>query len=66
MFLAAAVNEDDLTAGAVYPPLSKIRQVSLAIAVAVAEQAWEEGVARAEHPADVKAMIKALMYEPGY
>ena len=64
--LAAMVDEKDLAAGSVYPPLASIREVSLAIAVAVAEQAWEEGLARGERPDDVEHMIKALMYDPNY
>jgi malate dehydrogenase (oxaloacetate-decarboxylating)(NADP+) len=64
--LATSVGNDDLGAGAVYPPLARIRQVSLAIAVTVAEKAWEEGVAQEQRPEDVECMIKELMYEPGY
>ncbi len=64
--LAATVGTDDLAAGAIYPPLARIRQVSLAIAVAVAEKAWEEGVAQEQRPEDVECMIRELMYEPGY
>lgn len=64
--LAASVGNDDLAAGAIYPPLARIRQVSLTIAVAVAEKAWEEGVAQEERPEDVECMIRELMYEPGY
>ena len=64
--LAGQVSEDDLAAGTIYPPLASIRQVSLAIAVAVAEQAWKEGLARDERPDDVEHMIAALMYDPDY
>jgi malate dehydrogenase (oxaloacetate-decarboxylating)(NADP+) len=72
MFLAAArklagmVSEEDLGAGTVYPPLANIRRVSLAIAVAVAEQAWAEGLAQAERPPDIEHMIAAQMYDPNY
>jgi malate dehydrogenase (oxaloacetate-decarboxylating)(NADP+) len=64
--LAAAVTEVDLSAGTVYPPLNRIRRVSQAIAVAVAEIAWEEGLAQEDRPEDIERMIKELMYEPGY
>jgi malate dehydrogenase (oxaloacetate-decarboxylating)(NADP+) len=64
--LAQQVSEDDLAAGTIYPPLASIRQVSLAIAVAVAEQAWEEGLARNERPDNVEHMIAELMYDPDY
>ena len=72
MFLSAAaslaerVGEDDLAAGAIYPPLTDIRDVSLAIATAVAEQAYAEGLAREPRPADLEAMIASSMYDPRY
>jgi malate dehydrogenase (oxaloacetate-decarboxylating)(NADP+) len=72
MFLAAArtladmVGDEALAAGMLYPPLTDIRRVSLAIAAAVAEMAWQQGVAQAEKPADVEDMIAQQMYEPGY
>ena len=64
--LAQRVSEQDLESSTIYPPLSDIRQVSLAIAVAVAEQAWEEGLAQEERPDDVERMIAGLMYDPRY
>ena len=64
--LAEMVSEKDLAAGTIYPPLVNIRQVSLAIAVAVAEMAWQQKLARIERPEDVKAMISSVMYDPGY
>lgn len=72
MFLEAArvladrVSDADLEAGTIYPPLATIRQVSLVIAVAVAEQAWKEGLAGGERPDDVKQMVAGLMYDPNY
>jgi malate dehydrogenase (oxaloacetate-decarboxylating)(NADP+) len=60
------VSENDLAAGTIYPPLANIRKVSLAIAVAVAEKAWQQGLARTEKPADAEAMISSLMYDPNY
>jgi malate dehydrogenase (oxaloacetate-decarboxylating)(NADP+) len=64
--LAGMVKEEDLAAGSVYPPLTDIRKVSLAIAVAVAEQAWAQGLARAERPDDPEDMIAGMMYDPVY
>jgi malate dehydrogenase (oxaloacetate-decarboxylating)(NADP+) len=72
MFLAAArtlagmVDADDLAVGSLYPPLTGIRKVSLAIAVAVAEAAWQQGLAQNERPDDVEQMIERQMYEPRY
>jgi len=64
--LAGMVSQQDLDAGSVYPPLTNIRKVSLAIAVAVAEQAWAQGLARAERPDDIEDMIAGMMYDPVY
>jgi malate dehydrogenase (oxaloacetate-decarboxylating)(NADP+) len=72
MFFAAAkrlaelVESSDLEIGRVYPPLSRIREVSLEIAMAVAEQAWKQGVAGAERPDDVRNLVRALVWEPDY
>ncbi|MEW6131417.1 MAG: NAD-dependent malic enzyme [Acidobacteriota bacterium] len=64
--LAARVTEDDLTLGRIYPPLEKIREVSAQIAVAVAEVAYERGLARQPRPDDLLAYVKSLMFDPGY
>lgn len=64
--LAQQVTEADLATGATYPPLSKIREVSLAIATAVAEVAFERGLAGIARPRDLRAYIQAQMYVPEY
>ena len=64
--LAEQVSEDDLAAGTIYPPLGNIRRVSLAIAVAVANKAWQQGLAQIERPSDVEQLIEAQMYDPNY
>jgi malate dehydrogenase (oxaloacetate-decarboxylating)(NADP+) len=64
--LAHLVTEDDLQTGCVYPPLSRIREVSAAIATAVAEVAWESGLAKAPRPDDILELVKSKMYEPKY
>jgi malate dehydrogenase (oxaloacetate-decarboxylating)(NADP+) len=72
MFLAAArtlaslVQPEDLAVGRVYPPLTKIRDVSLQIATAVATVAHDSGLARAPRPADLSEDIRARMFEPVY
>ncbi len=72
MFLAAAnalaekVSEEDLANGTLYPPLTRIRDVSLAIAVAVAQTAQRDGLAQARLPNDLETYIRAMMYEPEY
>ncbi|KAA3664476.1 MAG: NAD-dependent malic enzyme [Chloroflexi bacterium] len=64
--LAGLVNEDDLAMGRVYPPLTSIREVSAAIGTAVAEVAYERGLARLEKPEDLRAYIESVMYQPTY
>jgi len=72
MFLGAArtlaeqVNEADLASGRLYPSLHKIRKVSAIIAAAVARIAWEQGLATAEQPDDILAMVERGMYQPVY
>ena len=64
--LAAEVSESDLAVGRVFPPLARIREVSLRIACAVAEIAWRDGLATSERPADPVAFIRAQVYTPEY
>ena len=72
MFLTAArivaneVSEVDLQFGRVYPPLPRIREVSLNVAVAVAEVAYANGLAARPRPDDLVASIRSLMFEPVY
>jgi len=72
MFMAAArtlaglVTQADLDQGSLYPPLSKIREVSALIAAAVAEIAFKEKLAGVARPPDVLAWIEAQMYQPRY
>ena len=46
--LADLVTEEDLAMGRLYPSLSRIREVSHAIAVAVADVMFVRGLARCE------------------
>ena len=64
--LADRVSEDDLKRGSVYPPLTKIREVSLMIAAAVAEVAYESGLTAEARPDDIIRRITSHMYEPRY
>jgi malate dehydrogenase (oxaloacetate-decarboxylating)(NADP+) len=72
MFLAAAraladlVTPQDLEQGSLYPPLARVREVSAAIATAVAEVAFARGVAGIARPADLGAFIRSQMYQPNY
>jgi malate dehydrogenase (oxaloacetate-decarboxylating)(NADP+) len=64
--LASTVTEDDLAMGRIYPSLSRIREVSHAIAVEVARLAYERGLARAPMPENLSEAVSAAMYQPVY
>ena len=72
MFYAAArtlanlVDEDDLSLARTYPPLTHIQDVSLDIAVAVAELAYEGDLAQQPRPDDLRAFIAGMRYDPSY
>jgi malate dehydrogenase (oxaloacetate-decarboxylating)(NADP+) len=64
--LASETKDSDLESGRVYPPLSRVRDVSAAIASAVANVAWERDLASAPRPDDTGDFIRSRMYEPTY
>ena len=64
--LAMEVSEDDLAMGRIYPSLARIREVSLAIAAAVAGVAYTSDLAEAAEPEDIPARIREEMFEPVY
>ena len=64
--LANYVSEEDLATGTLYPPLTNIRKVSLEIAVAVAEKAYELNIAQRPKPENLKEEIAKMMYDPEY
>jgi malate dehydrogenase (oxaloacetate-decarboxylating)(NADP+) len=72
MFHAAAraaadmTSDDALAQGSILPPLEEIRELSARIATAVAELAWDEGLASRRRPKDVLAKVRAKMYDPQY
>lgn len=72
MFMAAArrladqVTPAQIRVGSLYPPLTQIRDVSQAIAVAVAEAAFEDGVAGPERPTDLASAVGELVWSPDY
>jgi malate dehydrogenase (oxaloacetate-decarboxylating)(NADP+) len=64
--LAHMVEPSDLEQGRLFPPLSRIREVSAEIAAAVAEVAWQRGLARGHRPRDLESHVREHMYEPVY
>jgi malate dehydrogenase (oxaloacetate-decarboxylating)(NADP+) len=72
MFFAAArtladmVTEEELGIGRTYPKLDRIREVSIAIGVAVADVAFRRGLTKMDRPDDLTAHVKAGLYDPAY
>ncbi len=64
--LASLVREDDLAVGRIFPALARIREVSARIGAAVAEVAFQDGLAGVPRPPDVAALVKGAMWEPRY
>jgi malate dehydrogenase (oxaloacetate-decarboxylating)(NADP+) len=64
--LSREVSAADVAAGRLYPPLTRIREVSRRIAVAVAEVAWARGLARRERPHELEASIAAFQFDATY
>ncbi|CEG37383.1 malate dehydrogenase [Plasmopara halstedii] len=62
--LAAMTTPSDLEMGCVYPPLSNIRDVSLQIAVAVAEYGYAKGFASIPKPENLLHFLTNFMYNP--
>jgi len=71
-FLAAAktlsniVSATELEQGLLYPPLDRIREVSIAIAVSIVKKAKSEKLLKMSIPDDIKSHIKNYMYSPKY
>ena len=72
MFLAAAraladrVSEADLHQGRVFPAAARLREVAVAVSIAVALVADQQGHATIPQPADLHAEALRLMYSPDY
>jgi len=72
MFITAAeavaeqVTETDFENGLIYPRVNDILKVSLNVAVKVAEQIFNSGLAGVERQGDIRAFIKSKMYEAVY
>jgi malic enzyme len=64
--LAEVVTEDRLATGALYPPVADLRTVSRAIAIRVAREAVDEGLAGIDPSTDIEALIDGAMWWPAY
>ena len=72
MFVTAAeavaeqITEENFANGLIYPLINDILEVSYQVAIKVAEQIFESGLAGIKKPKDIRAFIKSKMYEPTY
>jgi malate dehydrogenase (oxaloacetate-decarboxylating)(NADP+) len=72
MFMSAAetladlVPKSDLAQGSLYPALPRIREVSAHIAAAVAQIAYQHGLAAGPAPNDLLMHVQSHMYDPHY
>ena len=72
MFTAAAkslvkqVTAEDLKTGCLFPSLTRIREVSANIALAVAKVVFNRSLTAMPEPADLYRHIKSAMYEPKF
>jgi malate dehydrogenase (oxaloacetate-decarboxylating)(NADP+) len=64
--LAAAVSDADLAQGSIFPGLDRVRDISISIATAVADVAFESGLTTESKPHDVRALVESRMYVPAY
>ena len=64
--LAALVPGSRLDEGALYPPLAGLRQISRAIAIAVAREAQQAGLARMDPGLDAEEAVDATTWTPEY
>ena len=64
--LAACVDDDRLTQGALYPPQSDLRHVSRLIAIAVAREARDRGLGRTDSDEEIERAVDVAIWEPVY
>lgn len=64
--LAAAVTQDDLDEGALYPRLSRLREITRKIAIRVVLEAADEGVGDRVDEAEATRRVDAAIWVPRY
>lgn len=64
--VASGVTKDALEQGQVFPALTDIRNVSLDIAIAISEVAFNENLTTIDRPKDLRSFISEQMYSPEY
>ena len=64
--VAEQVTGVDFENGLIYPQVNDIVEVSVNVAVKIANYIFDNGLARVKRPADVRAFLKSKMYIPAY
>ena len=64
--LAGTTGAERLAQGALYPPIGELRAISRRIAIAVAREARDEGIARILSDEEIEREVDAMMWDPGY
>jgi len=64
--VAEQITQEDFNNGLIYPPIKNIREVSVNVAVKVAEEIFKSGLARVKKPKNIGKFIRSKMYEPVY
>jgi malate dehydrogenase (oxaloacetate-decarboxylating)(NADP+) len=64
--VAEQITQEDFNNGLIYPPIKNIREVSINVAVKIAEEIFKSGLARVKKPKNFRKFIKSKMYEPIY
>jgi malate dehydrogenase (oxaloacetate-decarboxylating)(NADP+) len=64
--LASLIRENELAEGRVYPALNRIHEISHAIAVAVAEEAFAKKLNSHSRPENLLGYIRSQMFKPEY
>lgn len=64
--LANTLTMEERMQGRLYPDVSRIREISKDISVAVAKAAFQEGLAQIKEPRDLEAFIESNRYNPEY
>ncbi len=66
MALAESVSEQELASFALYPSVSRLREVTRAVAIAVVARASADGIGRAFEGETIAAAVDDFMWEPEY
>ncbi len=64
--VAEQITGQDFASGLIYPAVKNIQEVSVNVAVKVAEVIFKSGLARVKRPKNIRKFIMKHMYQPVY